>query len=99
MDRLVIHVGQQRDGFVYRLAPESRDRLHARFPARPPRADSVFVGLETRASFEQVHGPMAEPVAALLTGLTAEQMASVGEVVFADPVTDDVLHRIAPQHA
>jgi hypothetical protein len=42
---------------------------------------------------------MAEPVAALLTGLTAEQMASVGEVVFADPVTDDVLHRIAPQHA
>lgn len=85
---LEIHVGLQRDGCAYELRPRSRDLVRSRFPhARPAR--SLFVGYDSQADFEAVHGPMWDQVALMLTGLTAEQLRGLGGYVVRDPVTGE----------
>jgi hypothetical protein len=45
----------------------------------------VFVGYDTRAEFEELHGPMWKQIAMMLTGLTWEQIESMGGVRIYDP--------------
>jgi hypothetical protein len=99
MDDLVIYVGRQGNGVVFRLSPRSERALGACFPERIQTAQSLFVRYEDGRAFEDVRGFLAEHVAALLTGLSPQDMQRAGGVRFVDPNTDETLHRLQPHHA
>lgn len=84
MSPLVIHIGRQSDGCAYELNPRSRVEILRRFPGVRS-VPGVFVGYDTRAEFEELHGPMWKQIAMMLTGLTWEQIESMGGVRIYDP--------------
>jgi hypothetical protein len=84
---LVIYVGRQATGCAYELGPLSRRRIKESFP-QAKSAPSVFVGYDTKKDFERVHGPIWEQVAAILTGLSADQISKLGGLRIYDPVDE-----------
>jgi hypothetical protein len=87
MSPIVINIGRQSDGCTYQLHPRSALAIRTKFPAAQP-VPSVFVGYETRADFERLHGPMWRQVAMMLTGLTWRQIHAMGGVQLYDPVAE-----------
>jgi len=83
---IIILAGLQSDGATYRLDPLSQRRLRETFPDVPT-APSIFVGFETRADFESLHGPMWDYVVILLTGLTRKRVEALGPVIVRLPAT------------
>ena len=77
---IIILAGLQADGTTYQLHPSSRNRVRERFPSAT-QAPSVFVGYETQADFESLHGPMWGQIAMMLTGLSLEKLEGLGHVV------------------
>jgi len=82
-----IHVGQQREGCTYALHPRSRARIEAAHPTAQI-ASQIFVGFENEGSLVERQGLVWDKVAALLTGLNAEQLQALGGVEIYDPATD-----------
>ena len=85
-DQIVILAGLQTDGTTYRLHPVSRERLRVAFPTIA-QAPSVFVGFDTQADFESLHGPMWGQIAMLLTGLSLQRLREMGRVIVREPAT------------
>lgn len=85
-ERSVILVGLQADGTTYSLHPAFRRRLREAFPTARP-APSVFIGSDTKADFESLHGPMWEQIAILLTGLSLQKLTDFGQVIVRDPMS------------
>lgn len=92
MDKVVIQVGRQLDGYTFRLDPRSRVTHAENLPVPLP-ATSVFVSVdsETREGLERVYGPMWQQVAILLTGLSEAQLGSLGGSVFIDAANGQAL--------
>lgn len=90
MDKVVIRVGRQLDGYTFRLDPRSRAKIAESLPGPLP-ASSVFLSFETRDDFERVHGPMWQHVAILLTGLSESQLRNLGGSVFVDAANGQAL--------
>lgn len=90
---LVIHRGVNRDGETFALEPRSLKRLRAAFGSAAHPRPRIFLAHETRADNEHVHASMAPQIIMLLTGLAEERLASLGGVIFRDPVTDRDLPR------
>lgn len=85
-DPIVILAGLQQDGTIYQLHPISIERLRAEFPG-VQRAPSVFVGYDTQADFESLHGPMWPQITQLLTGVSVEKLRKLGSVLVRVPST------------
>ena len=83
---ILIHVGCQGDGYAYELHPRSRRLLEEHFP-QVARVPSLFVGADDTARPRQ-DDRILRHVAILLTGLTPEQAAELGGVVFYAPVAE-----------
>jgi hypothetical protein len=90
MDKVVIQVGRQLDGYTFRLDPRSRAEIAESLP-KPLPATSVFVSFETREGLERVYGPMWQQVAILLTGLSEAQLGNLGGSVFIDAANGQAL--------
>ncbi len=85
---LIIDVGLGGHGAVYELDPLSFDRLRAAFPKARPAA-FINVGYDPDGTdFEEQHGATWPLVAQILTGLTAEQMQTLGGVRIHDPMKE-----------
>ena len=73
MKHLRIEVGHKADGFVFRLDPKSIESLK-----KPKKGitqlPTVSIGFDTRAEFENIHGPIYTHIAQLLTGLSEEEL-------------------------
>ena len=76
-----VNVGVQGNGTTFELAPGVREAIpRAAAGADPP--GSVFLGFDTRHDLERHLGPMWGPVAALLTGLTEDELTRLGGARF-----------------
>jgi hypothetical protein len=90
---LEIHVGRQRDGWVFALDPLSRKAIQDRYPSSCRRR-SVFIGSESREEFLNEPGELAvlaEQVLVILTGLAIEKLAPFGSFRVVDPVSGEEL--------
>ena len=97
MDRIIIDVGRQREGYTFRLSPRSKYELLKQFPNRPlPK--SMFTSYETKGDFESTHGSVLPHVAMVLTGFSEDQLEELGGVVFVDPVSGEELFDSAGQN-
>ncbi|MCI0456092.1 MAG: hypothetical protein L0Z62_03815 [Gemmataceae bacterium] len=85
---LVIYVGRQGHGVVYELSPASHTRIRTSFPEARPAAFLNLAYHPTPLPFEALHGPTWGQVALLLTGLTAEQLQTLGGIRLHDPQTE-----------
>jgi hypothetical protein len=74
---LLIYVGRQQRGAVYRLGTRTRLRLEKDFP-HAARMPMVHLGYESPEGFERLHGPVWEQVAEMLTGLSRKQISKYG---------------------
>jgi hypothetical protein len=74
---LTIEMTTQGNGWTFRLNPESRSALQQRFK-KVAIGSSIFVGTDTRRSYEDIHGPMWDQIAMLLTGLSLRQIEALG---------------------
>lgn len=83
LEPFVIFLGVRSDGCTYELDTNSLERLKTVPNAMPVRR--VFIAYETRSGFEQAHGPFDWQAAQLLTGLSADRLASLGAVELYDP--------------
>lgn len=89
MNPLIINIGRQSDGCAYELDPRSRFEIKSRFPGLHA-VPSVFVGYDAKTDFEAMHGPMWKQIAAMLTGLTWEQIQELGGLSLYDPMASEV---------
>ena len=88
MQPLVIYVGSNWEGFTFRLDPKSLRELRESGRTGPDALPTVSIGYDTRVNFEQIHDPIYEHIAELLTGLTSEKLKKIG-LVFKDGKTDE----------
>lgn len=97
-NKIIIHYGSQRDGYIFRLHPISLLRLQERYPERR-RIDSVFIGYDKRRSPEEVDETVWQHVSQLLTGLSPAELAENGGFVVVHPVTQQEIYPPALVHA
>lgn len=97
MDKLVVLVGTQKDGYVFRLKPSSRHQL---LQERSPEGlvDSVFIAYDKKHDFEQIHGHIWDHVIMLLTNMPLEEVNRRGGFTVLDPGTNTVVYDSAIQH-
>lgn len=79
-----------RDDCSYELHPQSRRTLRERYP-NVTLVPSLFVGYETQADFEELHGKMWTQIVTLLTGLSPKRLANLGGVYVIDPSDESIL--------
>jgi hypothetical protein len=77
LTRVVILMRPQHVTADFSLHPHSRELIRRRFPdARP--VSNISIEWTTKSDFEQQHGPIWEHIAMVLTGLTLDQLNSLG---------------------
>jgi hypothetical protein len=74
--RVVILMRSHSLGADFSLHPHSRVLIRRRFPKARP-VSSISIEWSTKDDFEQQHGPIWDHVAAVLTGLTLEQLGTL----------------------
>jgi hypothetical protein len=92
-DPIIVFRSVNRDGETYALDPRSLDRLRKELGPAAHARPRVFIAHETRADYEHIQGPIAEPIIQLLTGVTEERLRPLGGVIFRDPATEQDLQR------
>ncbi len=90
MAEIKIYVNDQRDGYTYRLDPQSKAWIQKQESRTRP-VSSVFVSFDAETPPEWKEGGVWQHVAEMLTGLSAERLKKLGKVVFVDPKTKAVL--------
>lgn len=84
MKDIIIDVGQQLDGFTFRVNPRSRIKMNEEFPGISP-ASGVFVSYENQQDFDKIDKAVWKHVAILLTGLSDSQIEGFARFVFVSP--------------
>jgi hypothetical protein len=88
---LVIYIGRQGDGGVYRLGPWSKKRIADAHP-QARRVPFLHIGYYDVQDFEKLQGPFWPSLVQLLTGLTAEQLAALGGVDLYEVSSESTWH-------
>ena len=84
--KIIVHVGRQRDGYVFGLRPRSRVRLEESYPNKE-RVSSVFIGLDRMSEIQQIPESILAQVLNLLTGLSLNELNEIGGFSIYDPST------------
>ena len=87
LERITVWVGKDWDGFTFRLRPQTRVMLRSRFPDADM-LPQISISFDMKSGFEAIHGPIYRHVLELLTGLSAEEINSIGGGVFVNAVTE-----------
>jgi hypothetical protein len=93
---IVIEVGWQYDGGVYGLDPLSEDRIREKYPDALINPGILF-GYDETEDYNRFHRPYWETLAQIITGLTPEEMATLGEVTIYDMDNGKVIWRWKPK--
>jgi len=89
---IIINVGIQFDGYVFRLQPRSWEWLKTKFPKAHTLA-SVAIGFDKRPDFQQIHRSIWNQISILLTGLSLEEINKLGGFTVYSPRTgEEVFH-------
>lgn len=100
MQKIILNVGSQRDGYVFRPRPKSRVWLEEHYPDKP-RVSSVFIGFDKSVEFPQIPDAIWRQVWSLLTGLSDKELSDVatnqaGGLAVFDPVSrQEVYHSVS----
>ena len=86
--RIVVYQSTDREGSTFALSPDTRRILQARFGSQFHALPRIFVAHAMHGDVERLHGRLAKPLVALLTGLDADLLEQVGDIEFRDPVTE-----------
>jgi hypothetical protein len=92
---LLIIVGVQHDGAAYQLHPQSQRRVEKAYPGREL-LRSVFLGHHRESDFPRLQAPHWQQVAALLTGLSEDEIMRLGGVRVYSPEQERVVWEWAP---
>lgn len=87
---LQIVVGPMSAGEVYELHPDSAQRIRDLIPRAVP-VRRLTVKFETKSDFEQQHGVLYEHIVPVITGLSWDEIESLGGVHIVDPLRDRVI--------
>ncbi len=77
LTRVLIFMRRHSLGADFSLHPHSKAFIHRRFPQSRP-VSSISIEWNTKSDFEQEHGPIWDHIAVVLTGLSLEQLATLG---------------------
>lgn len=86
---LIIYRSADREGATYALSRDTRDRVRKAFGALAHLPPRIFIAHESETDYQEMHGSIRRQVAQLLTGLSEERLASLGEIQFIDPMSED----------
>lgn len=95
---ITIHYGLQRDGYTFRLRPLTLLGIREKYPDRY-RVDSVFIGFDKRQDLTQFDESVWRHVSQLLTGLSYEELNSLGGFIVVNPVTNQEVYHSLRVHA
>jgi hypothetical protein len=95
-DVIAIYQSSDREGSTFSLKPDSQRALQARFGGRLHLAPRIFVAHErykpgASPDLKRLHGSLARPLVALLTGLDQEALGQLENIEFWDPVVDELM--------
>jgi hypothetical protein len=93
---IIIDVGWQQDGGVYRPDVLSEDLIRVKYPEAVVNPGILF-GYDETEDFNRFHRPYWETLAQIITGLTPEQIAALGGVTFWDTDNEKVIWRWKPR--
>ena len=91
MSEITIYATKQLSGYTCALEPRSKATIEDRLPKDPVPASSVFISYGISSDIEFQYESMWKHIAELLTGLPAEELQKLGNVVFVDPRTKKLL--------
>jgi len=81
---LIIRIGLQGDGCVYRMDWRSKERLNVAHP-RAHVVPTVLIGYAKRDEFEKLQAPMWPQIAQLIAGVDLEKLKALGGVELYNP--------------
>jgi hypothetical protein len=94
MEELKIMVNETLDGVVFSLPIATRLNIKESFPQAKPVA-KIFVGYDTKADFDFYHGSLERFIFPALIGLDADYgMNKINNIVFVNPVTNEIVYKI-----
>lgn len=96
MSKILINVAAQPDGWVFELQPLSLHEVRKEYPSVSP-VPRVSMGFDTRSDFETIVGPVWNQVLMLLTGLSIDQVMTLGGAEFISVKDDHVMHTVEPE--
>jgi len=96
--RVVILMRRQNLNADFSLHPHSRTLIHRRFPNSRP-VSSITIEWTTKDDFEQVHGPIWDHIAMVLTGLSIEQLETIDGYQVYDLKTEQTVFDSQAIHA
>lgn len=96
MNAIKINVNRQIDGYSFSIAPSIRDLIKRLFPNAHP-ANNIFVGYDTKSNFDDYVGKLEHHIYPALLGVDNDNdLKSIGEIIFIDTLTGNILHKLTP---
>jgi len=97
MSAIKINVNKQMDGYSFSITPTIREFIKKLFPNAHP-ANNIFVGYDTKSDFEIYVGKLESHIYPALLGMENERdLNQLGEILFIDTQTGNVLHKVTPR--
>ena len=94
---IIVHVGRQRDGYVFGLRPRSRVWLEEKYPEKE-RVASVFFGLDEMRDIQQIPEVLWAQVLHLLNGISPDELNASGGFSVYDPSTKEEISNSLRTH-
>lgn len=97
MNAIKINVNKQMDGYSFSITPTIREFIKKLFPNAHP-ANNIFVGYDTKSNFEIYVGKLESHIYPALLGVEHESdLNQLGEILFIDTQTGNILHKVTPR--
>lgn len=96
MNILPISVTNQAGGFTLSLKPLVRRELQETFP-HTDALPSIFVSRTNAQDFETLYGRLLEHLVPALTGLSADQLHQINQILFVDAASGNILGKHEPK--
>jgi hypothetical protein len=97
MTAIKINVNKQMDGYSFSITPTIRDFIKRLFPSAHP-ANNIFVSYDTKSDFEIYAGRLENYIYPALLGVdNSSDLDKLGEILFIDTQTGNVLHKVTPR--
>jgi len=97
MSAIKINVNKQMDGYSFSITPTIREFIKKLFPNAHP-ANNFFFGYDTKSDFEIYVGKLESHIYPALLGMENERdLNQLGEILFIDTQTGNVLHKVTPR--
>ena len=88
--RITVHVGFQRDSYIFRLHPFSEDWIAENYPHKQ-RVETLLVGFDKLPPFQEISPSIWNNISQMITGFSSDEINQLGGFVVMNPVTKEIL--------